>query len=369
MSKNSSDQLNNIKILDVNDPLKSDYNVFSDLPHFLLNWIEENANDIVGVWNSKGELQFISANVKNIYGYDSNELLDSKWKKLITAEEYDFFLEMLDFNTKYQSLNVNIQDYNGNLILSKLLIQRVLDKKSNDVYYISIIQDISDQLSMQNMITDQENTSLTGQVTASIAHEIRNPLTSLKGFLQLLESGVSEKEIYYKIMIEEIEKIEMITSDLLLISKPLIKKKKLESVYSMIHDVVVLLNTQAQIRNIKVVLPEKIDLQVYCDRAQIKQVLINIIKNAIEASNPSDKITLKLCQEETNIYIEIIDEGAGISDEILQKIDEPFFTTKETGTGLGLMITNQILKQHKGSLNIKKNKKRGSTFIVILPTL
>lgn len=342
--------------------------ILPQLPELLLGWIERHANDVVGVWNEKGELQFISENVKQIYGYDSTDLLGTKWQKVITTEEFVYFLEMLDLNQKFQSVNVNIHDNYGNYVLSKVLGERIIDKQHNKVYYVSIIQDISDQFEMQNIIVNEhKNTSLTGQVAASIAHEIRNPLTSLKGFLQLLESGISEKDIYYKIMIEEIEKIETITSDLLLISKPLAKKKKRESVYSMLHDVIVLLSAQAQQHNIKINLPENLKLDVYCDRSQIKQVFINIIKNAIEASHPSGEIDVDFYKTEDKVSIDIIDEGPGVPSQILHKLNEPFFTTKQTGTGLGLMITNQILKQHNGELKINNNKEKGSTFTIILP--
>lgn len=347
------------------DPVSFDRLV--DLPHFLLNWIEKNSNDVIGVWDAKAKLQFMTDNVKQLLGYDSTDLLYDRWEKLTTTEELVYVKKSLNFETKHQVFNANILNHKGNIVFCKLLMEKVIDKKSNLTYYISIIKDISDQTELKNIALEAEKTSLTGQFAAGIAHEIRNPLTSLKGFLQLLQSGISEKDVYYQIMIEEIDKIEMITSDLLLISKPLIDERKNESIYSMIHDVIVLLNSQAQLRNIKITLPEIEEWSIKCDRAQIKQVFINIIKNAIEATEPSGQVNVKIKKKDLNIHVYIIDEGFGVPEQLIHKINEPFFTTKESGTGLGLMISNKILKEHQGELKLSRNKDKGSTFEIILP--
>src|SRR5699024_838020 len=113
---------------------------------------------------------------------------------------------------------------------------------------------------------------------------------------------------------------------------------------------------------------EKVDeQQIYCDRSQIKQVLINIIKNAIEATNKSGTIRIVKSVEHSDIAIDVIDEGPGIPDELIHKIGEPFFTTKQSGTGLGLMISKQILEQHGGRMDIMQNVEKGSLFRLILP--
>lgn len=218
------------------------------------------------------------------------------------------------------------------------------------------------------MIVQSEKMSIAGQLAAGIAHEIRNPLTSLKGFLQLLQAGVNQKEIYYQIMIEEIEKIEMITSELLFISKPMTDEKKIESIHSMVMDVIMLLKSQAHLKNIEIEWSVDKDLHTYCDRSQIKQVLINIIKNAIEATDKVGVIKIEVQPSmDGDIEIDIIDEGPGISDDIIDKIGEPFFTTKKGGTGLGLMITKQILDQQNGKIFIVNSSEKGSTFRIVLP--
>ncbi len=139
--------------------------------------------------------------------------------------------------------------------------------------------------------------SVAGQLAAGIAHEIRNPLTSLKGFLQLLQAGVNRKEEYYQIMVDEIEKMEAITSELLFISKPMTDNKDWENLPELIDDVITLLHPQAKLKNITIVQEGEDRLRLNCDRSQIKQVFINILKNAIEAmDNPGHIKVFIVCR-------------------------------------------------------------------------
>lgn len=214
-----------------------------------------------------------------------------------------------------------------------------------------------------------EKMSVAGQLAAGIAHEIRNPLTSLKGFLQLLQAGVSREDAYHNIMVDEIEKMENITSELLFISKPMTDHKEMVKLPEMVEDVVTLLQPEAKLKNIEIKMKQISSQNVNCDRSQIKQVFINILKNAIEAMDAPGCIKISSQLQKQGMAIDISDEGPGIPEEIIHKLGEPFFTTKQNGTGLGLMITRQILERHEGKLEILQNEETGSTFKVILPFL
>src|SRR5690625_251478 len=124
---------------------------------------------------------------------------------------------------------------------------------------------------------------------------------------------------------------------------------------------------QARLNDIELKWVQKNNQSIYCDKTQIKQVLINIIKNAIEAMNEPGTIEIEQVEVRNHIVIRVIDEGSGIPEEIIHKLGEPFFTTKQTGTGLGLMITKQILTHHDGSIEVFHNNKKGSTFQIQLP--
>src|SRR5699024_1445993 len=179
---------------------------------------------------------------------------------------------------------------------------------------------------------------------------------------------VSQKDAYYRIITDEIEKMEKITSELLFISKPLTEHQQTEPIQPMVDDVITLLQPEANLKGINIVHQPYKDTSIYCDRSQIKQVLINLVKNAIESMDESGTITIAVETTPESTYIHVSDEGIGIPNDTIHKLAEPFFTTKEDGTGLGLMITKQILKRHRATLDIKQNQTKGTTFSITFPS-
>lgn len=340
----------------------------STLPSCMLTWIDQYKQDVIIVWDNEGKVLFISKSIERLLGYKPSDLIEMHWHEKIPSEEVNYIRKNLDqSSSKNQTFTINILNSNGKYIWSECTIAKLLDEESDQIYFISSLKDISDKKEAEEMLIHSEKMSIAGQLAAGIAHEIRNPLTSLKGFLQLLQAGINRKEEYYNIMLDEIEKMETITSELLFIAKPLTDNKKMESVNKMIGDIVVLLQPQANLKNIELIFHSMNNEQVYCDRSQIKQVLINLVKNAIEAMETSGTIKIVVLSDEEFVKINVIDEGAGIPEEIIQKLGEPFFTTKNNGTGLGIMISKQILEQHQASLKIMRNKEQGSTFQIIFP--
>lgn len=340
----------------------------ASLPMTLLKWIDENSNDIVTVWGENGKLIFISQSVEQLLGYKPDDLLGSKWYENIAREDVNYLMKNLDFTKGKdgQTFNIHVRNRNGKYIWTEHVITRLEDMRGKH-YFISIVKDITDKKEAEEMMVRTEKMSVAGQLAAGIAHEIRNPLTSLKGFLQLIQAGVKRKEEYYKIMIDEIEKMETITSELLFISKPLTDNRRVEMIGGMVEDVITLLRPQAGLKNIELAGRISEDYSVYCDRSQIKQVLINLVKNAIEATEDSGEIRIKAGVQKQQLVVEVIDHGAGVPEELIHKLGEPFFTTKQNGTGLGIMIIYQILGKHDGELEIQRNESKGSTFRIKLP--
>src|SRR5699024_5200059 len=338
------------------------------LPPSVIKWVEEHHNDVFVICDSNGEIQHISQSVQRLLGYEPAQLYGTKWRDLVATDDIVYLEKHYNpITMKTQYFNLNLLHNEGKYIWTECAAGKVVGEDKKSIYHMVILRDISDKKEAEEMMIRSEKMSVAGQLAAGIAHEIRNPLTSIKGFLQLLQAGVNRTDEYYKIMLDEIEKIEAVTSELLFISKPLSDSKKIESVNQMIDDIVYLLRPQAKLRGIEINWKPEKDAHIICDRSQIKQVLINLVKNAIEAMSHEGVIQIILRIERSHIFIDISDEGPGIPPEIMHKLDEPFFTTKQNGTGLGLMITKQILNKHDGSLQILQNKQRGSTFRIILP--
>lgn len=346
---------------------QSDFEDFTTLPQTVLKWIEANSTNTFLIWDDSGYIAYSSQTVTSLLGYTPKEMLGKKWDEMVSAEDAAFFYKSSNIYTIFsQPFTVPVLNENGKYIWCECVAKRMV-LENGDRYYVAILRDISDKKEIEEMMIRSEKMSIAGQLSAGIAHEIRNPLTSLKGFLQLLQAGVSHKEEYYKIMIDEIEKMESISSELLFISKPLTENKEMEDVGRMIEDVVVLLRPQASLNECHIIWDEVEQQKIYCDRSQIKQVLINLVKNAYEAMEQGGHIEINVTDNDDTISIKVIDEGPGVPEEIVHKLGEPFFTTKQNGTGLGLMIANQILERHDGKLEIYRNEVKGTTFQMTLP--
>ncbi|WP_251554107.1 PAS domain S-box protein [Neobacillus muris] len=231
-----------------------------------------------------------------------------------------------------------------------------------------IIRDISEKKRTQNLLLQSEKLSVAGQLAAGIAHEIRNPLTSIKGFLQLMEADKNVKPTYIEIIKSEMNRIEQILSELLLLSKPQGQKFKQTNLLKILEDVKALIDTQAILNNINITIICSTEIPLLiCDENQLKQVFINLLKNSIEAMPNGGDIKIEVDRPEDGIVlIKVADQGTGIAKEHLDQIGQPFFTTKENGTGLGLMISMQIIKNHNGTFHISSSP-NGTVLEIALP--
>ncbi|MEB1807524.1 MAG: PAS domain S-box protein [Bacillaceae bacterium] len=242
----------------------------------------------------------------------------------------------------------------------------------NGEYIGSVItfRDITEVKKTKEILQKSEKLSLVGQMAAGIAHEIRNPLTSLKGFLQLIQSGESQKQLYYKIMNEEFNRIELILNELLLLAKPNPTTLCEKNIIGVLDQVVAILQPQCNIQNVQInCLYQTEEILVFCDDNQLKQVFINLFKNAIDAMPTGGEISLEVERESDQVIIRVKDQGVGIPEEKLASIGRPFFSTKENGTGLGLMISFGIIENHNGKVSVTSKENQGTTFTITLPLL
>ncbi len=231
-----------------------------------------------------------------------------------------------------------------------------------------IIRDISERKKNEELLINSEKLYVAGQLAAGIAHEIRNPLTSLKGFLQLIVSGRRNNNSYYDIMNAELDRIEDIVSELLMLSKPQVYELTYQDLRVMMRDTVTLLEAQAILHNIAIEAEYGTEpLWIYGVEPQVKQVFINVIKNAIEAMIDGGWIRINLSREHDGVFVRIRDEGPGIGEDQLAKMGQPFYTTKEKGTGLGLMVSYKIVDNHQGKIDVKSELGKGTLFEITLP--
>lgn len=236
-------------------------------------------------------------------------------------------------------------------------------------HYI-LIRDVTVRKITHEYFQNSEKLALVGQLAAGIAHEIRNPLTSLKGFVQLMEKDGMRKQEYFSIMSSELARIELIVSELLVLAKPHASAFEVHDLTNLITHVVTLLETEAILQKVTIQVALESPLpKIHCDENQLKQAFINFLKNGIEATSGGGEIVIRLWCEGDKVVIRFEDNGVGIPAEQLSRLGEAFFTTKETGTGLGLMVSRRIIENHRGTLQLMSTPGIGTTVEVCLPVI
>ncbi|MCF2945017.1 ATP-binding protein [Paenibacillus tarimensis] len=300
-------------------------------------------------------------------------------EEMINRSVFDFLHPAYHEQLREQLVNLN-GDYDNSrapeeqewyTVTGKLLYTEVVktltsfgDKPAIQV----IVRDISERKKNEELLINSEKLYVAGQLAAGIAHEIRNPLTSLKGFLQLMASGRAANSQYFDIMKSELTRIESIVSEMLMLSKPQIYELAVKDIRTILNDTVILLEAQALMHGIMLELKQHgSPLWVNGVENQIKQVFINIMKNAIEAMPDGGTISVTCFGEDDTVIVRIVDEGPGIAGDQLQKMGQPFYTTKDKGTGLGLMVSYKIVDNHKGKIRVDSRLGTGTTMDIIFP--
>jgi two-component system, sporulation sensor kinase A len=281
------------------------------------------------------------------YCVDSDE---QSWKaEKVTRCEEGFYLP----NGEYKTFDViKVPLFHSNQTRKGLVI---------------IGRDISQQKIAEEMLLRKEKLSVVGELAAGIAHEIRNPLTSIKGFIQLLEENEHVSENYLQVMSSEMDRINQIVGELLILSKPQMREYQVFDMNEVLNYVIKIMEHEAILKGItlNVQVPSS-SIHVFGDKNQCVQVFINIIKNAIESMDEGE-ISVNWNVLNETIIISIQDQGVGIPPERLKRLGEPFFTLKEKGMGLGLTISQKIIEDHKGSIHIESEVNKGTKVEVTLP--
>jgi signal transduction histidine kinase len=222
---------------------------------------------------------------------------------------------------------------------------------------------------------ERDKLAAIGQLAAGIAHEVRNPLTTIKGFVQLLNKHGDKRNVemtscYLELIDKEIDRMNDLLKDFLLFAKPVKPKLAVTNINQTIKDIDTLLNNHCFNHSTKMELILNPEMpNIFCDYDQIKQVIINVVFNSIDAMKDCDRKIIRIMTKYKHdyIYINIEDTGVGMTEEQSRKIFDPFYTTKENGTGLGLSICYSIIENHQGKINVTSIINKGTIFEISLP--
>ncbi|WP_066367339.1 PAS domain-containing sensor histidine kinase [Neobacillus fumarioli] len=332
--------------------------------------IFEDSIDGMLLWNN--ELRIVDANcmAEKMYKLPKEQMIGQKVYELINFPQeieekvFDHLKQVLQKGKHSSSIVIEIKDGKKRHYeySSKLEIVQGLN--------FTVIKDVTAKARIEEQLRKSETLNVIGELAAGIAHEIRNPMTALKGFIQLLEGSIKEEHsMYYQVITSELQRVDSIINEFLLLAKPQAIKFQEKDVIQIMKETIDLLNAQAVLHNVQfsTIFDDHLP-PIFCEPNQLKKVFVNLIKNAIEVMPNGGTITVKISGNKNNqIHISIKDEGIGIPKEKLKRLGEPFYTTKERGTGLGLMVSYRIIEEHKGNIQIESQEGKGSTFHIYLP--
>jgi PAS domain S-box-containing protein len=245
-----------------------------------------------------------------------------------------------------------------------------MNEKGKPYQYLAIRNDITERKKTEETLHRQDKLAAVGQLAAGVAHEIRNPLTSMKGYGEFLledETDPQRRE-FIEIILDEIGRVNTIVEDFMVLAKPKAVELEEKNIVTIIKNVLSLLDFEARKKHVKMNFEANEEIiQIECDEDRLKQVFLNFVKNGIEAMPNGGELTVKVSVEDNQVQISIQDTGVGIPEDKLKKIGEPFYTTKKEGTGLGLMVSFKIIESHQGKVYIESEINKGTTFNIILP--
>jgi len=334
--------------------------------------ITENSLDLISKLSPDGFILYTSPACRTLLGYDPEELIGRKVLEWLHPEDVENLRERFVSQIRLDvvtSITCRLRAKAGHYIWFETSCKTRRHEKSGDVVEIvAVSRDITERQKTQELLQNSEKLSLVGQLAAGIAHEIRNPLTALKGFLQLMQQNGQEKQEYYTIMASELTRIERIVSELLVLAKPHTAQFQKKEIQQLIQHVVTLIETEAIMKNVEITVNQEGELPpIRCDENQLKQAFINFLKNAIDAMPNGGPVQINIRRVDDQVLIQIIDQGFGIPEEAIEKLGQPFFTTKESGTGLGLMISYKIIEHHQGKVRLTSRVNEGTIVEVFLP--
>jgi PAS domain S-box-containing protein len=325
------------------------------------------------VLHSNGILVYLNDSAKELIGANKQDnLIGSSIFDFVHPEEHEILKNHIlecDNNENHQLeyMQYNLVHLDGHLIEAEISSAEVFNYLGRTVIQ-SVIRDLSARKRNDEFLRKTDKLSAIGQLAAGVAHEIRNPLTALKGFTQLLMKRHDDSKPHFEIMLEELERINFIVNEFMQLAKPQIVEFKEHLLESILESIISILETQAIMNKVQINMSIEEDLPpIFGDESQLKQVFLNIIKNAIEAMPNGGNLMIQAYRQNNNVVLQFIDQGCGIPKDQISRLGEPFHTTKEKGIGLGLMVSYNIIEAHKGTMFFESELNQGTTVTILLP--
>lgn len=333
------------------------------------NLVEDSFTGVF-LFRQDGALQYYNPEFASVFGYTIEELRGKSIFHVIHPDDHELVRNKIErrISGELQSVRYHVRGRKKDQSVIELLAMGTVTVYNNEKLIVGSLMDITELKRMDDLLRQTDKLHLVGQLAAAIAHEIRNPLTTLRGFLQFMQPESKQKE-FFELMLSELDRINEIVGEFLLLAKPQVSQIESRRLEELVQQVISLLQPEAIMKNIQILLNPVGELPLIpCEPNQIKQVFINLLKNAMESMPTGGKIVIDLQKKnDHHVVVRVKDQGVGVPKEHIARLGEPFYTTKEQGTGLGLMVTHKIIDNHRGSMLFDSESGKGTTIVIKLP--
>lgn len=369
--------------------------------------ISETLIDAIVTFDGQGFIQTVNPALKTMFGYDADEMAGQLISKLFLKIKKDegecspdlfFFSGRLCLGKVIEAvaLRKDASRFPADIQIGEAAVEgrplfvctirnvterkQIEEVKRKQFYHLEkmvkdrtmellnaneqLQKEIEERKKMSDHLTRLDRLNLIGEMAAGIAHEIRNPMTTVYGFLQVARGNrdVLPVEVV-DLMLEELTRANSIITEFLSLAKNKVSNQRIQNLNTIIEALFPLIQAEA-LRSRKLA---ELDLQpcpdLSLDEKEIRQLVLNIVLNGLDAMSPGGKLTIKTYPDDENVILEITDQGIGMDPETLEKIGTPFFTTKEHGTGLGVAICYSVAERHQADIDIQSGE-QGTTFSV-----
>jgi PAS domain S-box-containing protein len=323
----------------------------------ILKGAVENTNEAFVTIDKHSTVVFFNKAAEQLFGYSRDEVIGQDLGMILNPmceaghrKAVNLFVETRKPTLIGHESELMVPRKNGETFPASISFS--VAEVEGDLFFTGIIRDLTDRKRLETQLIQSERLASIGQAVAEISHEIKNPLLMIGGFARRLfkKSKNEDDQAKLRIITEEVERLEKLLADL----KELYRAQNLQlseiDINMLLKEVIALVEHEAAEKNIIIgVTLDKDCNRVNADQKKLKQVLLNLLKNSMEALSDGGTLSVKTRGKKDKVEIEIADTGAGMSEEVKKRIFAPFFTTKEHGTGLGLCISKRIIDDHPGS--------------------
>jgi PAS domain S-box-containing protein len=346
---------------------------------FMANILQDSADAIITM-DPESIVTSWNRGAESIFGYTADEAVGQHIDIIMPAEmrstrELDALTEKLRTHGAVRSYQTECVTKDGRRIQAIFTRTAVWDDSGNYTGSSVVLKDVTATRNLERQLADAEHLATLGELSAGLAHEVKNPLAGIKGAIDVIRDTLPVADVHREILgdvLHEVNRIDQIVRDLLNYAKPRIPSHADINLAEMAQRMVAMARQSAKDDRIAIRLDVQDAIPGFTgDQTQLEQVLLNLLLNARKATRAGGRIDVRLsCDSaEGAVRVEVEDNGAGISEEIRKKIFQPFFTTRTDGTGLGLAICLKNVQYHGGTIDVESEVGKGTRFIVTLPLI